>query len=896
MSKLHRVESIEASDLLKTKLTPPPRRGPFIPRESLLARLDEGLTRKLILVAAPAGFGKTTLAAEWIAARRYPVAWVSLDAGDNDPIRFWRYVVTACRAFDPAIGRSALAALHMVQQPSPEAILIPFINELAQLSSHSILALDDYHALTAPEINQTLAFLLDHLPTAVHVLLISRTEPALPLARLRARNELIELTAADLRFSIDETRSFLQQSLGSSLSPAAVARLDQRAEGWAAGLRLISLALQGKTQAAEQVLSAITGEHRHILEYLTSEVLAAQPEPTQEFLLQTSFLPRLTGSLCAAVTGRSDSGTLLQQLEHANLFLIPLGVSSGQPWYRYYALFAEAMQHYARQRLGEGEVRALHEKASLWFENDGLLNDAVEEAIAAGQFSRAGDLIERLLATRSFNELYTLIRWCEHLPDDVLHKHPLICFSYGNALLFTLDRFAPATAARVDQWWQIAETHWRNENNDARLGQIFASRAVVALWQSDLTRSFAYSHQALELLAEHDVDYRGIILLNIAVEELLAGNINSAQRVIMEARALCEAAQSIHGTLAAIGVLGEVCYQQGEYDQAVYYFEQALRDAVGDEGMLDDQSNALCGLSAIAYERDDLQAAEQYAARALELGQRRHEEKRQVEASLILAQVQHARGQTPQAQSRLQALAASIRQPLLLRELRAGQARLGLAAGDFEHVQAWSDALHVGDDHAPPIQHERETLIIARLQIAQGQTQAALDLLEGWRDDAHRQGRIRSEVEILCVLALAHFAQSDLHRAEQALVRALTIGEAKGFRRTFLDEGEPMAALLQAVIPNLTRRPLAAYGATLLRAFPMSRTNQLTGVPLIEPLSAQEQRILRLIVAGLSNPDIADELVVSTNTVKTHVKNIYRKLGVSTREEAQQAAHELNLL
>jgi len=908
--------------LLRTKLAPPRLHTAYVLRESLLARIDDGLARKLTLISAPAGFGKTTLLAEWLVERQkakgkrqndsddtllpstfsllpFGVAWVTLDVGDNDPIRFWSYVLSACRVWDPTIGKESLAALRMAQQPSIEAVLIPFINELTQLPSQCVLVIEDYHNITMADVHTTFAFLIEHLPSTVHVILTTRSTPALPLARLRVRNELTELTAEDLRFSRAEIDTFLEQTLGVALSPETLLHLEQRTEGWAAGLRLVALALQHNTAApaAEQFLATFTGGHRHVVEYLVNEVLAAQPEPLQTFLLSTCFLARLTGALCDAITGRSDSALVLEQLERENLFLVPLGSGDGQASYRYHPLFAEAMRLQAQQRLGEANVRALHERASAWYEAHGMLRDAVEDAIAAEQAVRAATLIERIFDQGDFNEVYTLRRWIEHLPEEILHEHPLLCFAYANALLFTLDRFAPATARTVERWAQMAEAAWQKEQNAPRLGQVAALRAMVAFWQLDIARTFAWARQALELLDEHDLTYRAVSLLYAGHEQVFAGDIDAAQRLIMESYTLFEINQNPHGTLAATSVLAEICYQQGELEQAAQYYQQELGSEVGGGEMLDDQSYGLYGLSRIAYENDNLEAAEQQATRAIELAKQRHSEQLQVQAALVLCQVQHAHGQTALARSELQSLAAQTRNPSLLREIQGRQARLALAMGDLEAAQRWHASILAQSEPMPLMRQEQEALIVAHLYLARGQPQAALALLERWRAEAAMQERTRSEIEILAVQALAHSALADRTQALQALTRALTLAQPRGLRRIFLDLGEPLAVLLQTAAPTFAKRALAGYAAGLLRVLSHGQAHAapVAALPLLEPLSQQEQRVLRLIVAGQSNAEIARELVVSPNTIKTHIKNIYRKLNVNTREEAQAAARELHL-
>lgn len=891
-------------DLLYTKLAAPRVQSSLVPRSALLARLDAGLDHKVTLIAAPAGSGKTTLVSEWSSRRdeAAPVAWVALDAGDNDPVRFWRYVVSACRSFDGALGRSTMATLRTARAASFEVVLTPFINELAQLPVRCVLVLEDYQVIVKQEVHNSCAFLIDHLPATLHLVLLARGEPPLPLARLRARNELSEFTGADLRFTADEIQAFVQQTLHLALSADAVARLEERTEGWAAGLRLMALALQGRRDLVESeaMLSAFSGGHRYVLEYLVAEVIATQPESVQEFLLQTSLLNRLTGSLCDAVTGSSDGATLLSQLERASLFLMPLGDDGRQTWYRYQALFAEAMRFYARQRLGESTVQVLMERASRWYEDHGLIEQAIETALAASEFERAAALIEQSIEKQSFNEPHTLGRWAGQLPEAVLRKYPALCFSYAMMLLFTSDRFGPATAIRVETPLRWAEELWQQEKNDARLGQVWALRSTVAAWQGELTRAFAYGNQALELLPAHDVYWRGVSLLNAGLEEMLAGRIDAAQQRLIEARALCGAAQSIHGVLAATSLLGEAYDWLGEFDQAVQLFQQVLAEAVGGEEMLDDQAIAWLGLGVIAYERNDLDAAEQLASRAQALGVQRANEDTTVHASLLLARVKHAGGQTAQAQELLHALAARSQRPLLLREVHIWQARLALASGDVEAAQHGLTAGVPGGD-APYVHKEQAALLAARVHLAQGEPEAARQMLEPWRLDARKNGRVRSELEILCLQALACADGGDGPDAARALTRALTIAHAKGFRRTFLDEGEAMAMLLQTILPGLGKRPIATYATMLLRAFASMRPFGAkamvhTSSPLLEPLSTQERRVLRLLAAGLTNPEIAAEFVVSTNTIKTQVQSIFRKLNVSSREEATEAARQMNLL
>jgi len=465
-------------------------------------------------------------------------------------------------------------------------------------------------------------------------------------------------------------------------------------------------------------------------------------------------------------------------------------------------------------------------------------------------------------------------------------------------VLFTSDRYAPATMTRLEKLLPVAEEAWRAADDDAHLGQALALRGTAALWQGDLTHAFAYARESLELLPVHDVFWRGVSLLNVGLEEALNGHIDTALELFIETRALCGAAQNIHGVLAATYWLGEACAWRGEFDQAMQLYEQVLEEAIGGEEMLDDQAVASLGLALIAYEHDNLDAAEQQATRARDFSRQRSNEEEYVHASLLLARLQHARGQTAAAQDTARALATRTQRPLLLLEIQRWQARLALLSGDTETARRWATMNSQRRD-VPHVQQEQAALLLAQVQLIDHQPDKVLKLLEPWHSDAHHNGRLRSELEILCVQALAFAYQENSARAHKTLTQALTLAQPKGYRRLFLDQGEPLAQLLQALAPDLGKRPIATYATLLLRAFAATRSGQLSSSvssPLLKPLSAQEQRVLRLLAAGFSNPAIARELVVSTNTIKTQVQSIYRKLNVNSRDEATDMARQLKLI
>lgn len=901
-------------ELLLTKIRPPRLRAQRVARTRLLAHLDNGQQHKLTLISAPAGYGKSTLVADWIAVRsqrgdRLSVAWVSLDEGDNDPVRFWRYVFTACQELaktgQAGVGEAALSMLRQAEQPSFEGVLTAFINDLTRLEPPAVLVLEDYHAIDTPAIHKMVAFLLDYMPPALHLMLITRHDPPLPLARLRAQHEIYELRAADLCFSPPEVHAFLQQSVPFPLPGSAATRLMERTEGWVAGLQLAALMLQRspQPQAVEDFLQAFTGSRRQIVDYLAEEVLAVQPSSLQTFLLKTSILHRLNPSLCNALTGGDDGDAALEQLERANLFLLPL--DGDRQWYRYHPLFGEAMQQIARRRLGETMLLDLYRRASGWHEAHGYLGDAVEMALSAQDYIHAADLIARTLSLKLINrELYTARRWLEQLPRDLLYERPALCFSYAMAVLFTSDRSAPETLALVQEPLQRAEARWLADENEDQLGQLLAFRALVAFWQGDFAHAFATARQSLELLPSHDVYWRGNSLFHIALAHFLDGQIEEAHSMVLAARSLWERAGNGYGVRAATLVLADLYVEQGELHQARRLL-QSILDEAGEDRI--DQGHALLGLAMLAYEWNDLERAEALAAQSLqisreygaEVGEQLVTETLLVPAMLMLARVDQARGDFSQALERIQGLPVPTRtSPLARIDVQGCQLRLALAMGDVAVYQR--PPMHENGDCFPR-QQEQAARLAARVMIARNDGEGALRLLAPWHKQAHGQGRTGSELEILALMALAYAIQGDHAQAREAIEQSLALAQPGAYQRLFLDEGAPMAALLRAVYPDLRDDlPLAAYIRKLLLAFAGEPSLSLSSPPnepiLIEPLSRQEEQVLRLLAAGLSNPEIARQQVVSVNTIKSQLQSIYRKLDVHGRQEAVDMARRLGLL
>src|SRR5216683_1129235 len=922
--------SSRETPLLVPKFQLPPLHPSLVPRERGLSLLDRALEHRLTLVSAPAGYGKTTLVRQWVAERSTqpqfpPVAWVSLDGGDNDPVRFWRYLMTACQVFGDHVAREALALLRSMPQPPFEASLTEtaltvFLNALAHCERGGILVLDDYHAITSLRIHQTMTFFLAHLPADMHVIMITRSDPPFSLAGLCARSDLCEVRPSDLRFSPEETAAFLQQMLPVPLAPEIASRVHASLEGWAAGLRLLQMALRESRapREIEPLVRVFAGGKPALQDYFLTEVFTTQPEPLQRFLLQTSVLTRLTGSLCAAITGERESERLLETVACANLFLEPLTNSTldpspAQPWYRYHGLFAEAMRAEARRRLGEEQLRELSAHASRWYEAHHLSAEAVESALYAQDYPRAAVLIGQILqephAFYQATEYHTLYTWLEQLPKALLASTPALCLGYARALLYRADtwRLSQATLALLEKLFQMAEERYRAEHDLPRLGEVFAFRALAAWRQDDAIGAANYARQALTWLTEEQRTWRALSLSVIGKAELLYhGRVEVGRGMLEEAYTLCEATDHPHYRLsrATTNMLARALFEQGELHRPCKYY-QVVRNLAG-EGYAhsDDIAHAIFGLARISYERNELDMAWQQAEEVLAIGQSLALEFHEVQAILLLARIQHARGETAKARLRLEALLA--RRPAtrpddawpLSREIRTLQARLALADGDLAAVQRWTTGVERSDGPLFPFATEQETLLLARWHLAQDRSEAALQLLQDLERVAQETGRRRSAFEAQALLAMVYAAYGQQEQARHILLTLLAHTCTEGYLRLFLDEGEAMATLLRPLVLHLREQPLLASLQGILRAFPGSGGTQATSPAtfLPEPLSAQELRVLRLLVPGRSNAEIAHELVVSVNTVRTHMQNIYHKLNAHNRAAAVEVARQLHLI
>ena len=909
------VTAPERDVLLATKLHMPAQRPDLVPRPRLTARLDEGLARGLVLVCAPAGYGKTVLLADWTRRGGQPAAWLSLDGGDNDPARFWRHAVAALDRARPGTGERVAPLLGPPAPASFQGLVTALINELA--SDEALLVLDDYHVISAQQVHDSLGFLLEHQPAGIGVVLASRSDPPLPLARLRARGQLAELRGAELRFTVGEATALLQQVAagpGTALPDASVAALAARTEGWAAGLALAALSLRGHDDAAAFV-AAFTGSHRYVLDYLAEEVLERQPEQVRTFLLETSVLERLSGQLCDAVTGRAGSQALLEQVERAGLFLIPLDEVRG--WWRYHHLFADLL----RARLQEeqpGRVPDLHHNAAAWYAGHELADDAISHAVAAGEMTWAARIIEQHF-DEVFNlrgEAATVHRWLSVLPAEVVRSRPRLLLA--QALMAVTSGHLEVVEPLLDAV-ECALPDWTDEPFEPTAG-VAAShlinvpalttlhRGALAQFRGDAEATAAF---AAQMLAEIDPGERMLSATAhgfLAVAEWLHGRLAEAERAF--ASSVTGWRETSQPTLIAWG-----CYElaliqraQGRLDAAVLTCQQALDSLVTSGLPLPAAGPAYVGLAEIAYQRDELDLALRHASEGIGLCRQFVYTPPLADGLAILGMIRQATGDPAGALEAItEAGQASPGPAGLLNPVPAQRARLLLAQGNLAAAARFAQENGLSPDDDPIYPREPGYLVLARVLLSQDRPAQALALLDRLHTAALAQDRTDSLIETGALRALALAASGNEAGAVTVLAEALLLACPQGYVRVFADEGPPMAALLGRLIAA-QRTGQAAVGvplgylARLQCAFdtgpstPDHRPGTAAVQGIVDPLTSRELEVLTMLAAGRSNQAIARELVVTLDTVKKHVGHVLAKLGAANRTEAVARARQLTLI
>ena len=910
----------ERDVLLATKLRVPRLQRDFVPRLRLVEALEEGLARRLILVCGPAGFGKTALLADWVRRGGRPVAWLSLDAGDNDPARFWRHAVAAVDRVRPGIAERAGPLLGPPAPPSFEGLVTALINELAAQPGDDelLLVLDDYHLIDTRQVHDSLVFLLEHLPSGLHLVLASRSDPPLPLARFRAAGQLAELRAGELRFTAEEAAALMREAVDADLPGTMVAALAARTEGWAAGLQLAGLSLRGQPDVAGFV-AAFSGSHRYVLDYLTDEVLEGQTDRVREFLLETSVLERLSGPLCDAVTGRAGGQAMLEQVERANLFLVPLDEVRG--WWRYHQLFGDLLRARLKQQQ-PGRAAGLHHNAAAWCEEHGLADDAVRHALAAGDPTWAARLIERHFDETFWpGERATVQRWLAALPAELAGSRPRLCLV--RAVLALAGGDAEGAGPPLDAA-ERAFTDATDEPFEPSAGKaasllvnvpagIALGRASLAHLRGDADGTAAFASQALAKTGEGESMLDSTARWLLAMAEWLGGRVAEAERAFAASITGWRAAGERYSAAYGCHHLGQVQRAQGRLDAAVGTYQQALeitappgRPAMPAAGI------AFVGMGEVAYQRNELEAAVRQISEGIERCRQLTYTQPLATGLAALAWIRQTRGDAAGAREAIGEAGRAAPGPdvtSLLNPVPAQRARLLLAQGEVVAAARWVEERGLGPDDEPGYLREPEYLVLARVLIAQDRPAQALALLGRLHTAADAQGRTGSVIEIAVLQALALAATGEEDAAVDALAGALMLACPQGYVRVFADGGRPMSALLARLIAAQQADQAAARGvplgclAQVLRAFDGKDAGRGAGreaaaaVPgLAEQLTARELEILVLLAAGMPNPRIAEELVITVDTVKKHVSHLLGKLGAANRTEAVARARQLGLI
>lgn len=899
---------MDSTPLLRTKLHAPVPRADRVHRQRLFERLDAGRRTALSLVSAPAGFGKSTLISDWLQNRERPAAWLSLDAADSELRRFLSYLVAALERPLPGVGRGLLSALAAPRLPEdPEPLLAPLLNELWDCSG-CILVLDDYHVIEAGEVHGALGWLLERLPPDFHLVMTTRVDPPLPLPRLRARGQLCELRAEDLRFTGAEAAAFLRETMGLDVTAAEVEALERQTEGWIAGLQMAALSLRGRDDVSA-FIAGFTGSHRFVLDYLTEEVLDRLPPDRMDFLLRTSFLPRLSGPLCDAIFGRNDGQEILESLETANLFLIPL--DDRRAWYRYHHLFASLLQDELRQRVDGSEIVALHQRASDWFLAHALPDEAMDHAAAARDWERAAQIMARHAdAALHRGEVNTVYRWLTVLPHEVFERHPRLLL--GKALTLFASFRLPEFAAVVEEIERAAES----SEDPVLLAGRDAVRALVLSGRAEHDAVVAYATRALERLPP-EPEVRGLVTVILGISLARSfGQMERALEVLEESAALNAAAGNLTLFVVARSHQGWVELLRGNLDRSLERYRHALAHlppGAGTTGpVLPGSSLAYDGFACIHLERGELDDALEQATLATRLSRAGDVAGNHVKNIATLAVVHTARGDLAaarEAATELERLMERTQMPVFQLVTESVGHRVDVVQGKREgrtdlldRAHRWAVAMGLFEDWdrlrgrlMPELPRDYAHLSVAHLLIATGRSAEALKLLAALQEIAEKEGWGHSQIEIAILQALA----SDV--PFEPLARALTLAEPQGFLQMFVNEGAPMARLLEAYDRShpgsldtpLGRKLRAAFD--LNGAVPAADPRQVPA-PGAETLSDREIEVLRAVAGGLSNAEAGKKLYLSPFTVKKHLENIYGKLGVRNRTEAIGKAQSLGWL
>jgi LuxR family transcriptional regulator, maltose regulon positive regulatory protein len=896
------------TELVATKLHIPPTRPDLVPRTRLIEILDRPSPGKLTLVSAPAGFGKTTLVASWAQRNPKAVAWVSLDAGDNDPVRFWSYLVTALHALRPKLHEDPLLSLHAAGSGRVESLIASLINEIAALPTQLTLVLDDYHLISEASIHRGIDYLLDHLPPQMRLIVATREDPPLSLPRLRVRGQLLELRIPDLRFTDEEAAAFLSLTMGLRLSAEDVAALEARTEGWIAGLQLAALSIQGRQDVSDFV-DAFTGSQRFVLDYLADEVFSRQPEETRRFLLQTSILDRLCAPLCDAVTEGTDGERILRELEGANLFLIPL--DEERRWYRYHHLFLEFLRSLLARRYAD-RIPRLRGRASEWLAAHGFLAEALEQALAAGDYPRAASLMESTADDAiKRGEMASLARWLQALPEEYVGPNPRLCLAHAWALFGIGD--LERAKARLSEAESCSVQGGTPEDVSAGIAVL---HSLIAVFGGDVSQALDFSRQAVEKMPAGNSFLTSMVALTAGFAYELTGDATAASRSYLEATASGQSDGNVTVTVAALAQLGDLQMTRGRLRYAAHLYQQALETGTDGSGWSLLTSAAHVGLARVLLEWNDLEGARHH----LEKGARMLGQWGGIGtffSSLMLAEARQQWGDPAGSLAAMQqAEMASVSLPGMMGEaVSALEARIWLRQGQLERVRGWANGLQWNPEGERTSFSQYHGSTLGRLLLAEGKPREAIAVTSTLIERAESGGGWGVVIDSLAVQALALDALGEGEAALAALRRALSLAEPEGYLRSFVQEGEAMFSLLSRLRdalgdgkPQGEAALSSEYVDRLLATFSSPprndpRTDQEQApvqshdhheVP--DLLSPRELELLRLLAEGRSTREIAEELFITEGTVKRHLHNIYGKLEARSRTQAIATARRLGIL
>lgn len=912
--------------LLLTKLFIPRTHPDLVARPWLLERLNEGLRRNLTLVCAPAGYGKTTLLSTWVGGTCRPCAWLSLDERDNDPARFWSYFIGALQTLFPETGSTTLAMLLSPQPPPLEYALSELLNEITRLPEDFLFVMDDFHTVEDEQVIAGLTFLLENIPPRLHLVVSSRVDPPFPLHLLRGRRQLLEVRLEELRFRREEIATFINQMMGLDLSPADIAKLEKLSEGWVAGLQLAALSIQG-SQDVSRFLDSFSGSDRFVFDYLAQEVLDRQAEEVQAFLLATSILERLCAPLCDALLADAphlNSWAILDYLEKSNLFLVPL--DHQRQWYRYHHLFGSFLHARLEHEAAQDAIIELHQRASRWYKRQDFPHEAVHHALAARDYQFAVDLIQEI-AMQLFaqSELITLLGWLAELPDEIVA---------GNARLNAIYAWALTATSRFGE----VEPHLANierllgaeaDGSAASLllppevrgglGEVSTLRAVQAFNQFDIPRIMQLTQQARDYLKD-DVrsglynsreDLLSAANFNLALAREFSGDVKGATQAFQETLPLIQ--ENLHLLPMAYSHLAQLLVIQGRLQQARSLYDQAFQASKVFDRPSPYTGLLHSGLGNLLYEWNDLDQAFSHLEQGIRLGRQWNHWEILLAGYSGLIRIKIARRDLQGARDSLDELARLVSRLQVVQvqpAVDAYNALLAIYTGDVRGAAAWAEAFQASSSEVSPTIHQEGNLLLARVLLAAGEGKKALLFSRKWLDEARAAQRWGQVVALMVLQSMALAATGEKSPAVDVLRQALSLAQPEGYRRVFLDGGEPVRQLLEAAsLPSMDAE-LVTYSRSLLDDFKNERRSPAEqppflladrlpaswGILLPEPLSERELQVLRLLAAGHSNPEIASQLYISLNTVKSHLKNIYAKLGVTRRGQATARARDLKLL